>query len=134
MDHGTRTSRQPEPTGLAPTAAKVPSHRKDAAGQGRQMWSGWLLVPVLTVQAVLSLRLVKADTAFQDEALYLWAGHRELAHVLHGTPVPPFPTYFSGAPVIYPLFGALTDGIGGLTAARILSLIFMLGTTGLLWA
>jgi hypothetical protein len=83
---------------------------------------------------VLSLRLIKADTAFQDEALYLWAGHREIAHLLHSAPVPPFPTYFSGAPVIYPLFGALTDSIGGLSAARILSLLFMLGATGLLWS
>ena len=39
---------------------------------------------------------------------------------------------FSGAPVLYPLFGALTDSIGGLSAARILSLIFMLGVTLLL--
>ena len=82
----------------------------------------------------LSLRLIKADTAFQDEALYLWAGHREIAHLLHGIPVPPFPTYFSGAPVIYPLFGALRNSIGGLSAARILSLVFMLGATGLLWS
>ncbi|HET7016659.1 MAG TPA: glycosyltransferase family 39 protein, partial [Streptosporangiaceae bacterium] len=81
-----------------------------------------------------SLRLIKADTAFQDEALYLWAGHREIDHLLHGVPVPPFPTYFSGAPVIYPLFGALGDSIGGLSAARILSLVFMLGATGLLWS
>jgi hypothetical protein len=134
MDHGTRTSRQSEPVGLATAAAKVASHRKDGTDRGWRLPSWWLLVAVLAVQAVLSLRLAKADTAFQDEALYLWAGHRELAHLLHGTPVPPFPTYFSGAPVIYPLFGALADGIGGLPAARILSLIFMLGTTGLLWA
>ena len=58
---------------------------------------------VLAVQAVLSVRLVWADTAFQDEATYLWAGHLEWAHWLHGTPIPPFPTYFSGAPVIYRL-------------------------------
>ena len=58
---------------------------------------------------LLSLRLVRADTAFQDEALYLWAGHLEWAHWLHGTAVPPFPYYFSGAPVIYPPLGALAD-------------------------
>jgi hypothetical protein len=114
--------------------AKASSHRKSRIDGGWPAPGAWLLAAVLAVQAALSLRLVKADTAFQDEALYLWAGHREIAHVLHGAPVPPFPTYFSGAPVIYPLFGALADGIGGLSAARILSLIFMLGTTGLLWA
>lgn len=135
MNHGARTTRQAELVELAGTAegTMVASHRKDRTGRAWNWPSGWLLVAVLAVQAVLSLRLVKADTAFQDEALYLWAGHRELAHLLHGSPVPPFPTYFSGAPVIYPLFGALADSIGGLTAARILSLVFMLGSTGLLW-
>jgi 4-amino-4-deoxy-L-arabinose transferase-like glycosyltransferase len=49
-------------------------------------------------------------------------------------PIPNFPAYFSGAPVIYPPLGALADSIGGLTAARILSLCFMLGVTSLLWA
>jgi Dolichyl-phosphate-mannose-protein mannosyltransferase len=64
----------------------------------------------------------------------LWAGHLEWANVLHGTPVPPFPSYFSGAPVIYPPLGALADSLGGLTGARILSLAFMLGATVALWA
>ncbi len=94
----------------------------------------WPLLAVLVVQAALSIRLVRADTAFEDEAAYLWAGHLEWAHWLHGTPIPPFSAYFSGAPVIYPPIGALADSIGGLTAARILSLVFMLGATTLLWA
>ena len=63
----------------------------------------------------------------------MWAGHLEWAHWLHGTPIPPFPAYFSGAPVLYPPIGALADSIGGLAAARILSLAFMLGATALLW-
>jgi 4-amino-4-deoxy-L-arabinose transferase-like glycosyltransferase len=151
MDQGFEPSRQAEPGRLAtaPEATRVASHRRDRprdtqnspgtteSDSGR----GHLRLPalaqlflILALQAVLSLRLIKADTAFQDEALYLWAGHREIAHLLHGVPVPPFPTYFSGAPVIYPLFGALTDSIGGLSAARILSLLFMLGATGLLWS
>ena len=91
------------------------------------------LLVILTVQAVLSAQLVHANTAFEDEALYLWAGHMEWAHLLHGTPTPPFPTYFSGAPVVYPPLAALADSIGGLTGARILSLCFMLGATVLLW-
>jgi hypothetical protein len=74
-----------------------------------------------------------SKTGFNDEALYLWAGHLELAHILHGTPVPAFQTYFSGAPVIYPPLGALADNLGGLAAARALSLAFMLGTTVLLY-
>jgi 4-amino-4-deoxy-L-arabinose transferase-like glycosyltransferase len=92
------------------------------------------LLAILTVQAALSLRLVWSNSAFTDEALYLWAGHLEWAHWLHGTPIPPFPTYFSGAPVIYPPIGAIADSLGGLAAARILSLCFMLGATALLWA
>ncbi|MGI8452179.1 MAG: ArnT family glycosyltransferase [Streptosporangiaceae bacterium] len=89
---------------------------------------------VLAVQAGLSIRLVGADTAFQDEAAYLWAGHLEWLHWLHGTVIPPFASYFSGAPEIYPPLGAMADAVGGLAAARLLSLVFMLGSTVLLWA
>jgi hypothetical protein len=53
--------------------------------------------------------------------------------VLHGTPIPQFPSYFSGAPVIYPPIAALADSVGGLAAARGLSLVFMLAATTLLW-
>ena len=94
----------------------------------------WPLLVVLAVQAVLSLRLVWSTTAFQDEALYLRAGHLEWAHWLHQAPIPRFPAYFSGAPVIYPPLAAAADSLGGLAAARLLSLCFMLGVTGLLWA
>jgi hypothetical protein len=99
-----------------------------------RMVSVWPLLAVLVVQAALSVRLVRADTAFQDEATYLWAGHLQWAHWLHGTSLPPFPSYFSGAPVVYPPVGALADSIGGLAAARTLSLIFMLAATALVWA
>jgi hypothetical protein len=92
------------------------------------------LVVVLTVQVVLSARLLHANTAFGDEALYLWAGHLEWSHWLHGMRLPAFATWFSGSPVIYPPIGAIADSIGGLVAARILSLGFMLATTSLLWA
>jgi hypothetical protein len=92
------------------------------------------LICVLTVQAVLSLRLVWANTAFLEEAASLYAGHVEIAHWLHGSPVPAYPAYFSGAPVLYPPLAALANAIGGLAAARILSLFFMLGATALLWS
>jgi hypothetical protein len=90
------------------------------------------LIVVLTVQACLSLRLVTSDTAYTDEALYLWAGHLEWSHWLHHTSLPPFASYFSGAPVVYPPIVALADGLGGVTGARVLSLCFMLGATVLL--
>ena len=58
--------------------------------------TGPLLVAILTVQAVLSLRLVWSNTAFLDEATYLFAGHVELTHWLHGTSAPAYATYFLG--------------------------------------
>jgi 4-amino-4-deoxy-L-arabinose transferase-like glycosyltransferase len=94
----------------------------------------WPVLVVLAAQACLSARLIWSNTAFQDEALYLRAGHLEWAHWLHRAPIPDFPSYFSGSPVIYPPLAALADSVGGLAAARILSLCFMLGVTGLLWA
>jgi hypothetical protein len=113
------------------------SRRERGTGRGGNRlgaWGAWSLLVVLAVQTLLSVRLLRADTAFEDEATYLWAGHMEWAHWLHGTPVPPLATYFSGAPVIYPPLGALADSVGGLAGARSLSLVFMLGATALLWA
>jgi Dolichyl-phosphate-mannose-protein mannosyltransferase len=92
------------------------------------------LIAIVTVQAALSARLISRYTVFNDEALYLWAGRVEWQHWLHGTPVPPFQAYFSGAPTVYPPLGALADTLGGLQGARILSLCFMLAATVLLWS
>jgi len=100
---------------------------------GTGVRAGLPLFAVLVVQTLLSVRLLGADTAFVDEAAYLWAGHLEWAHWLHGVAIPPFSAYFSGAPVMYPPLGALADSLGGLTGARVLSLVFMLGATVLLW-
>ena len=128
------------PDGITIMSFAVPQVAPPAAGPvpvgGIRRAAGprWALGVVLLVQAGLSVRLVWTDTAFQDEALYLRAGHLEWAHWLHHAPIPDFPAYFSGAPVAYPLLGALADGAGGLAAARLLSLAFMLGVTALLWA
>ena len=97
-------------------------------------YSGWPLLPVLAVQTLLWPDFCWSNSAFQDEALYLRAGHLEWARLLHLAPVPDFPSYFSGAPVLYPPLGALADSVGGLAAGRLLSLCFMLGVTSLLWA
>jgi Dolichyl-phosphate-mannose-protein mannosyltransferase len=94
----------------------------------------WPLLAVLAGQAALSASLVRDKTAFGDEALYLYAGHLEWSHWLHGIQIPAYPTWFSGAPVLYPPVAALADSLGGLTAARLLSLVFMLGVTSLLWS
>jgi 4-amino-4-deoxy-L-arabinose transferase-like glycosyltransferase len=138
MDHGTTTRQTMEASStssldVAPAAPSVGAHRQPRV-LGRHIPRWWPLAAVLIVQTILSLRLVRADTAFEDEATYLWAGHLEWAHWLHGVPLPPFPAYFSGAPVIYPPLGALADSVGGLSGARILSLVFMLGATTLLWS
>jgi hypothetical protein len=147
MEHGTTTRRAteasstqtsgseaPEASALdAAPAAPAAGSRPERRVLGRHAPSWWPLAAVLVVQAALSLRLVGADTAFEDEATYLWAGHLEWANWLHGTPIPPFSAYFSGSPVIYPPIGALADSVGGLTAARLLSLACMLGATALLW-
>ena len=134
MDHGPATQESAE----SPTEQVFPSGTAAVRRHGRtarlRLPPGWALLAVLAVQTALSLRLVRADTAFEDEATYLWAGHLEWAHLLHGTPLPQFPAYFSGAPVLYPPIGALADSVGGLTGARILSLIFMLGATVTLWS
>ena len=108
-----------------PTATQASSRLAD-------LWPP-LLIATLTLQTVLSLRLVWSNTAGVDEATYLWAGHLEIAHWLQGTPVPPFQTWLAGAPVFYPPVGAIANGIGGLVGARILSLVFMLAATTLLW-
>jgi Dolichyl-phosphate-mannose-protein mannosyltransferase len=121
--------------------AALASARKHRHVRDRSWWERltfltrepWPLLGVLAVQAGLSLRLVWSNTAFGDEALYLWSGHVEWAHWLHGAPVPNFAAYFSGAPVVYPPVGAVADSIGGLAAARILSMSFMLISTVLLY-
>jgi 4-amino-4-deoxy-L-arabinose transferase-like glycosyltransferase len=115
-----------------PEAAANPG-RRGIRAMGPALLRWLLLIAILAVQAILSLPLVWSNTAFLDEAIYLSAGHTEIEHWLHGAAVPAYATYFSGAPVIYPPIAAIADSIGGLAAARILSLIFMLGVTLLLW-
>jgi len=121
---------------------ELPATRPDLNGQepkrsqrllGFVSKEPWPLVVVLMLQLALSLRLIWSNTAFGDEALYLWAGHLEWAHWLHGMPIPDFASYFSGAPVVYPPIGAVADAIGGLAAARALSMIFMLVSTMLVY-
>lgn len=109
--------------------------QEPAAAQARSDFAQLRALPlivVLTMQVFLALRLVTSNTAFTDEALYLWAGRLEWSHWLHHTAVPPFASYFSGAPVLYPALGALANSFGGLTGARMLSLCFILGATMLL--
>ena len=135
MDHGPPTQPPAQPIApIARTAGRTAASHRSRRPAGLAVPGNWPLLIILVVQAMLSLRLVGANTAFQDEALYLWAGHLEWSRVLHGTPIPQFPSFFSGAPVIYPPIAALADRMGGLAGARVLSLAFMLGSTVLLWS
>jgi 4-amino-4-deoxy-L-arabinose transferase-like glycosyltransferase len=131
-----QTSGHPAPPSPSRPAAKETGSAKPTAGRAVNSappLPALPLIVILTVQAVLSLRLVWSNTAFSDEALYLWAGRLDWSHWLHNTPIPSFATYFSGAPVLYPPIGAVANSVGGLVGARILSLCFMLGATILLY-
>jgi hypothetical protein len=88
---------------------------------------------ILLMQTGLTIRM--HNTAFEDEALYLYVGHLEIAHFMHGAALQgDYPSYFSGAPVLYPVLAAAADNIGGLYAARAVSLLAMLGATALIYS
>ncbi|MFG2464129.1 ArnT family glycosyltransferase [Streptomyces canus] len=136
------TAVEPEP---APTAAE-PEPRKPGYTLPPVAESSWavdtrrskllgrgVLLCILLVQAGLSLRLT--GTAFQDEALYIASGHYELANLLHGTKLPvDFAAYFSGHPKLYPVLAGAVDSQFGLAGVRVVSLLFMLGATTLLYS
>ena len=124
---GTRVLRQPRGRhGSGPMRFTTSSRRRTWVSRA-------VLFAILCVQAALTLRM--GNTAFEDEALYLYSGHLQIAHLLHGTPLQGnYASYFSGAPVLYPVLGALADDVGGLAAARAVSLLAMLGTTALLYS
>jgi hypothetical protein len=112
---------------------RFPAYRK----RSRFTWRVFThpLTVICVAQAVLSLCLIRSNTAYIDEADYLWVGRLELAHWLHDTSWPSLyaERIFSGSPLIYPPLGAFADSVGGLIGARILSLVFMLGATVLLY-
>jgi putative flippase GtrA/GT2 family glycosyltransferase/4-amino-4-deoxy-L-arabinose transferase-like glycosyltransferase len=135
-----------------PVEADKPRYQRATGGPSRHRlrrrpWRQrvcWPLAGILAVQTGMSLGLVWSNTVFEDEATYLTAGRLEWSHWLHGTSLPgpgqanfgfvgTFQSYFSGAPQIYPPIGAAMTYIGGLTAARILGLAFMLGACVLLY-
>lgn len=93
----------------------------------QRVFHSWPLWLVLAAQTVLTVPWLWRTAPFTDEALYLQAGHQEWAHWLHHAALPFYG--FSGAPVFYPPLGAEADSLGGLAAARGLSLMLMLGAT-----
>jgi len=93
---------------------------------------GWPLLVVLAVQAALCLRLLWTATAEIDEGFYITVGRLELNHLFHHAAMPEVASFMSGSPVVYPPLAALADDVGGLAAARALSLVLLLIATVLL--
>ena len=86
------------------------------------------LFTILLLQSIASLGL--QNTAFQDEALYLYAGRQIFDQLLGGpTVIEPYARYFSGLPYLYPVLAGGLERIWGLEAARLLSLGCMLWAT-----
>jgi Dolichyl-phosphate-mannose-protein mannosyltransferase len=113
-----------------------PSHRRPA-NRTRAVPRLLTAVPVaaiLAMQAFMSFRLLNANGASFDEALYIYSGHQLIHEMWHGGGSPYYENYFSGAPVIYPVLAAMLDHAGGLELVRIVSGLFMLIATGLLFA
>ncbi len=91
--------------------------------------SRWSLPLILAFQALLSWVLLR-NTAFQDEALYIYAGRQIWQHWLVGLPlVESYSYYFSGYPYAYPIIGGGLDMLGGLELVRSFSLACMLIVT-----
>ncbi|WP_221353001.1 ArnT family glycosyltransferase [Streptomyces beigongshangae] len=123
----------PEPAKPGYTLPPVQESAWSVDGGRSRLLGRWVLLCVLLIQAGLSLRL--RGTAFQDEALYIAAGHHEIGNILNGTPVPgDFEGYFSGYPKLYPVLAAMVDSVAGLAGVRVVSLLLMLGATALLYA
>ena len=88
---------------------------------------------ILLFQAIASLIALR-NTAFQDEALYLFAGRQIILSWMGKTTyLEPYGLYFSGYPSFYPVIGGTLDFLGGLEAARMFSLLCMLIVTSCLY-
>ncbi|MFF3594844.1 glycosyltransferase family 39 protein [Kitasatospora indigofera] len=116
------------------TLAPVPEASWSLDPGRRRSWvSRALLLAILALQTALSVRL--SNTAFQDEALYMYAGHAELSHLLYGTALPKdYNSYFSGSPMLYPIVAAVVENHFAMVGVRVFSLLCMLGATVLLYS
>jgi hypothetical protein len=109
-----------------------------ASGAGKRRYAPLLralpLAVILTAQAVLSGSLIHLGIASAQEGQYIYAGHQLIHELWHGEGSPYYETYFGGAPILYPVLAAMADAVGGLAAARLMSLVCMLIATILLYA
>ncbi len=94
----------------------------------RSRTSIWMLSVILVIQTFASLTL--QNTAFQDEALYLFVGHEYVEQITQGRPVTEqYGLYLSGLPYMYPPIVGLLDAAFGLEGARAFSMFSMLIAT-----
>jgi len=139
--HGSANTAVLRPVPADPAAPAEPSKPAEPAEPSEPSTESprrtWLFRGVLAVilagQAALSLHM--NNTAFSTEAQYLYSGHLEIEHWLHGTALQGnYASFFSGAPILYPALAAVANHVGGLAAARAVSLVAMLLTTALLYS
>lgn len=117
---------QAPPTWRVAAASFLPGRLRARA---TERWLPHLpLVLLLAAQVALTLRL--STSVFEDEAIYLDAGHDYLSHWFAGTALQDaYGSYFSGVPQVYPVLAALLDDVGGLSAVRGFSLLCLLVST-----
>ncbi|HEX6934126.1 MAG TPA: glycosyltransferase family 39 protein, partial [Streptosporangiaceae bacterium] len=89
--------------------------------------ASWALWSVLAAQATLTLPWMWRTAPYSGEALYLSASHSGWGSLFAET------TSLPGSPVLYPPIVSVFDSVGGLIGARLLSLLFMLGATALVY-
>lgn len=113
------------PTWQLAVVSFLPVRFRDASHR----WVGRVpLALILIFQLAMTLRL--SNSAYRDEALYIWTGHRMIEHWRDGAVLYDNPSqYFSGSPSVYPVIAALLDDVGGLAAVRVFSLLCMLLAT-----
>ena len=110
-----------------------------SVGQSRGIessrWEAWTpLTAILVLQGVVTVALAR-NTAFQDEANYLYAG-RQTFEAWLGAPLvlQPWASYLSGYPYVYPLLAGILDMQFGLEAVRLLSLAWMMLATTVVYS
>jgi hypothetical protein len=117
-----------------PARSPVDTNRhRDGDAWARKIVRYLPLVLILVAQAAFTLKLARWAYASGDEGRYIYDGHQLISELWHGGGSPYYETFFSGAPVIYPVLAAMADYVGGLLAVRLMSLTFMLVATCLLF-
>lgn len=108
-------------------SAKAPRAQRTWSSELRRVLTSsiFLLSVICGTFALISVTVHSNSNPFQDEGLYLYMGHRMIDHIVNGTHVSEYPgAYFSGAPGLYPVVGAIADSFAGVEGARRVSLFF----------